>query len=148
MFCGECGAQNPDTNKFCNNCGKPLERAAGQVPAGAVFPAQQPAAAPVQQVPAAAPAGKQRNWMGGFSIVLGIVSWLAYPYLLGTAAIVLGFYSAYRISNATGKIAILSVAGIAIAAGSMVYDNFYYVLFPVDISDMSYLGSGLILHLV
>lgn len=26
MFCGECGTQNPDTNQFCRNCGKPLPR--------------------------------------------------------------------------------------------------------------------------
>jgi hypothetical protein len=26
MFCGECGAQNPDTNQFCKNCGKPLRK--------------------------------------------------------------------------------------------------------------------------
>jgi hypothetical protein len=25
MLCGECGAENPDTNQFCVNCGKPLK---------------------------------------------------------------------------------------------------------------------------
>ena len=23
-FCGRCGTQNPDENKFCSNCGAPL----------------------------------------------------------------------------------------------------------------------------
>jgi hypothetical protein len=26
MFCGVCGTENPDTNQFCNNCGKPLKK--------------------------------------------------------------------------------------------------------------------------
>jgi hypothetical protein len=25
MFCPECGEENPDVNKFCRECGKPLE---------------------------------------------------------------------------------------------------------------------------
>lgn len=24
MFCGKCGSQNPDENKFCSGCGSPL----------------------------------------------------------------------------------------------------------------------------
>ena len=49
MFCGECGAQNPDTNKFCKNCGKPLVRRqpAEQPPQIPVtYPAAQPAPVP------------------------------------------------------------------------------------------------------
>lgn len=30
LFCGECGTQNPDSNKFCNNCGKPIITNIGQ----------------------------------------------------------------------------------------------------------------------
>jgi hypothetical protein len=33
MFCGECGTLNPDTNRFCKNCGKPLGRIQPAVPA-------------------------------------------------------------------------------------------------------------------
>ena len=49
MFCGECGTQNPDTNQFCKNCGKPL-RKPGQAPA------PQPESVPVQPVAAPLPA--------------------------------------------------------------------------------------------
>src|SRR5438309_1964736 len=28
MFCNDCGANNPDTAKFCSQCGKPLLTAA------------------------------------------------------------------------------------------------------------------------
>jgi hypothetical protein len=79
--------------------------------------------------------------------VLGILCWFAYPYVLGIAALALGGYSAYRIKKATGTIALLSLLGIVIAAASMIVDSFYYVLFPVNITDMSFLGSSLILLL-
>ncbi|MDO9325853.1 MAG: zinc ribbon domain-containing protein [Methanoregula sp.] len=38
-FCGECGTLNPDTNRFCKNCGTPLRRS-------------QPSAAPAPVTPA------------------------------------------------------------------------------------------------
>lgn len=154
MFCGECGTQNPDTNSFCKNCGKPLRKAgaaaAVSAPGAPVVPAppvlQQPAGVPAVQ-PAAAPPAQPRNWLGAFSIILGVLCWFAYPYLLGIAAIALGGYSAYRIKSATGKIALLSVLGILIAAASMVVDSFYFILFPVNIMDTGFLGSSLFLLL-
>jgi zinc-ribbon domain len=45
MFCGECGTENPDTNQFCKNCGKPLKKKQLQ-PAPAVV-----TAAPPQHIP-------------------------------------------------------------------------------------------------
>lgn len=46
MFCTECGTENPDTNRFCKNCGRPLKKEhpvpppAGPVPgAGAMHTA-------------------------------------------------------------------------------------------------------------
>ena len=56
MFCGECGTQNPDTNQFCKNCGKPLVTAttcstACQIPV--TYPAAQPAPVPAVPLPAA-----------------------------------------------------------------------------------------------
>src|SRR6266571_3414857 len=42
--CATCGAQNPDTNRFCQNCGKPLAVAATQAPAPPAPPP--PVAAP------------------------------------------------------------------------------------------------------
>lgn len=33
MFCTECGTENPDTNKFCRNCGRPLKKARHITPA-------------------------------------------------------------------------------------------------------------------
>ena len=51
MFCGECGTENPDTNRFCKNCGKPLKQTRPVPAPGA--PVQAPPPAPQQGVPAA-----------------------------------------------------------------------------------------------
>ncbi|WAC04081.1 MAG: hypothetical protein OS112_06300 [Methanoregula sp.] len=89
--------------------------------------AQQPAA----QQPAAAVATKPaRNWIGIGSLILGILSWILYPYLLGFAAIIVGGYSVYTIKKTTGKIAFVAIAGVLIGLASIVTDNFYFILFP------------------
>jgi hypothetical protein len=57
MLCANCGKQNPEDSKFCENCGSPLaESTAKATPVAAAFtapppPQQQPvyAAPPVQQ---------------------------------------------------------------------------------------------------
>lgn len=49
MFCTECGTNNPDTNHFCKNCGKPLRHAHPVQPPAAPVPG--PATAPPQPFP-------------------------------------------------------------------------------------------------
>ena len=49
MYCSYCGSSNSEGNKFCLNCGKPLDgktAPAQRVPAAASAPAQAPAPAP------------------------------------------------------------------------------------------------------
>jgi hypothetical protein len=54
MFCSQCGAKNPDTNKFCTACGKPLgSPAATQVATPA--PQAAPTAPAAQVATVAAP---------------------------------------------------------------------------------------------
>jgi hypothetical protein len=90
---------------------------------------QQPATAVVQ--PAAAVAVKPaRNWAGIGSLVLGILSWLFYPYILGIAAVVIGGYSVYITKKVKGKIAFVAIVGILLGLASIVTDNFYFILFP------------------
>ena len=109
MFCGECGTQNPDTNQFCKNCGKPLARrqAAARSAAG-TGPAYQPAPVPAapQSLPAPAPAvpassrsrlqprqqhrSARWNWLGIVSMIPGILSSGILPLILGLSAILLG----------------------------------------------------------
>ncbi|MEK7831172.1 MAG: zinc ribbon domain-containing protein [Acidobacteriota bacterium] len=47
MFCPRCGLPNPDTTKFCRQCGLGLQQVTGYVASGgtAQFPQQQPASA-------------------------------------------------------------------------------------------------------
>jgi predicted lipid-binding transport protein (Tim44 family) len=140
MFCGECGARNPDTNQFCRNCGKPLARhqppvpaAAGQVPPATpsasapvlqpapvpVVPYQPPAGtAPAAPAPAAAP--KRRwNWLGIVSLLIGILSWGILTVLLAILAVVLGIISLVWFRKMTGRIGISAILGIVIAIGSL-----------------------------
>lgn len=129
MFCGECGAQNPDTNQFCRNCGKPLARrqpSAQPAPHLApvpVSPAAQPAPAPAipyqQSVaaavpnPAAAPSLKRQwNWLGIISMILGILSWVILTGIFALSAILLGIAGLVLFWRATRRIGISSIIGI------------------------------------
>jgi len=141
MFCGECGAQNPDTNQFCKNCGKPLRKpqaaqqaqqlvippaaqAAGQpVYPPVAQPAYQPAPAPAvpYQQPAAATvpavAAPKRHWniLGIISLILGIVSLVLLPLLMASGAILLGIISTLLFRRASGRIGITGILGIVLA---------------------------------
>jgi len=124
MFCGECGTQNPDTNQFCRNCGKPLLRQQ---------PAAQPAAAPVVFVPppvtdaASAPAPapgtgpkRARNWLGIVSLILGILSWGVLTVIVAIAAVLIGIVSIFLSRKATGRIGISPIIGIILGIAAIV----------------------------
>jgi hypothetical protein len=134
MFCGECGTQNPDTNQFCRNCGKPLTRRqpaaqslAQPAPVPSPYPAAQPApvapqpsvvsAAPVQ-VSATAPKRK-RNWLGILSLVLGILSWIILTGVFAMGAILIGIISFVWFRKASGKIGISSLIGIVFGIAAL-----------------------------
>ena len=50
MFCGDCGTQNPDTNAFCKNCGKPVKKPVLQGPPQQITAATANAVLPVTPV--------------------------------------------------------------------------------------------------
>jgi hypothetical protein len=154
MFCGECGTQNPDTNQFCKNCGKPLRRnqqvptqqpaAVSVQPVAAQYQAQpsyypaQPAASQPYGVPPATTAGtaqappgnKGMLVVGILSIGAGIAGFFFYPYVLGILAIVLGAVSVAGTRKKTGKIAFTAILGILIGLAAIFVNHFYFVLFP------------------
>ena len=138
MFCGECGAQNPDSNQFCRNCGKPLtQRQPATQPAAqpAPFPlvpspAAQPAPvppAPVQPpviaaAPAPAPAAvpkRTRNWLGIVSFILGILSWGIMTIIFAACAILLGIAGTFLFRKATGRIGISGIIGIVLGIAAI-----------------------------
>lgn len=129
MFCSECGTQNPDTNQFCKNCGKPLPRqkpaaqSAVPPPPVPVTPAPQPviAAAPAPSpapAPAAAPKRK-RNWLGIVSLVLGILSWVILTVIFAIGAILLGIVGTFLFRKATGRIGISGIIGIVLGIAAI-----------------------------
>jgi hypothetical protein len=117
MFCGECGTQNPETNRFCRNCGKPLKRQQtvareAAVPIAPVLPAA--------TSPAPAAAGKRRrNWAGIGSLITGILSWIILTPLFAILAVILGCVSLLLIRKNSGKIAISAFAGIILALAAI-----------------------------
>jgi len=133
MFCNECGAQNPDTNQFCRNCGKPLKHhtpaaapqaaAAPIPPRPAPAPAYQPAqAVPAAAVPAALPAAAPKrawNLLGIASLLTGILSWGILTVILAVIAILLGIVSLVLFRKKSGRIGISSVLGILLAMGAL-----------------------------
>jgi hypothetical protein len=160
MFCGECGTQNPDTNQFCKNCGKPL-RKLRQAPASqpVTVPVQPVAAPPQVQVQpvyyppppavvqppggvgeAAAPGNSSLNKgmqaLGIVGVVLGIASWFRYPYLLAIPAIVLGGVVVAKSGKKIGAVAILGALGIVIGLACIIVDIFYFTIFPTPPLDL------------
>jgi hypothetical protein len=153
MFCGECGTQNPDTNQFCKNCGKPL-RKPRQAPAAqpAAIPAPTapaPQAQPVSYPPQPAgiqppgvvadasvkpPMKKRMLLLDILSILIGAVSWFMYPYICGILAIVLGAVVLYNSKNKKGTgaiiMAILGIVGIIIGLASIIVNLFYFSFYP------------------
>jgi len=153
MFCGECGTQNPDTNQFCKNCGKPLRKPlqapAAQPAAITVLTAPAPQAQPVYYPPQPAgiqppgvvadapvkpPLKKRMLLLDILSILVGAVSWFVYPYICGIIAIVLGAVVLNKSRNKKGMgailVAILGIIGIIIGLASIVVNVFYFSFFP------------------
>jgi hypothetical protein len=137
MFCGECGAQNPDNNQFCKNCGKPLTRrqpaaqpAAQPAPIPVSYPAAQPASVPAassQPSVAAAASGpvpgavskRPENWLGIVSLVFGILSWAILTVIFGIGAILLGIAGTFLFRKATGRIGIAGIIGIVLGIAAI-----------------------------
>lgn len=123
MFCSECGTQNPDTNQFCKNCGKPLPRRQPAVQP-AVPPAQVPVAPVPRPVTAAAPAPgvapmRKRNWLGIVSLILGILSWGILTFLFAIIAVMLGIAGTFLFRKATGRVGISGIIGIVLGIAAI-----------------------------
>lgn len=118
MFCGECGTENPENNRFCRNCGKPLRKsaAAGQ-PVPAVPGPADSSPAPAPAIPA--PGKKWINWIGIAALACAVLSWGILTILLVILAVILGTISLYKTRKETGKIAISAVAAIIIALAAI-----------------------------
>jgi len=150
MFCGKCGTNNPDTNKFCKNCGRALIRLqssdvsspAAPVPVPAYPTAPPGYYAPTQpvQLSAGIPAvAKPSSNKGLFlldimSILAGAVSWFLFPFICGILAIVLGGVVLFKSKNKKGIgaiiVAILGIIGIVIGLASIIVYLFYFSFFP------------------
>lgn len=154
MFCGECGTQNPDTNQFCKNCGKPLRRpgAATVQPAVITVPPSaipqpvstpQPAAYPPVAVapagvpaPAKPPQNKAMLTLGIIGVLVGICSWFRYPYLLGILAVIFGGVVIARTENRKGTVMVIACLAILIGLSCIVVDVFYFTIFPIPHLDL------------
>ncbi len=93
---------------------------------------------PVVRQPAAAveqPAGvvtvkPARNWAGIGSLVLGILSWIFYPVLLGIIAIAAGIAGLYMAKKQKSKIPIPAIIGIVLGLLSIIINIFWLDIFP------------------
>jgi hypothetical protein len=140
MFCGECGTQNPDTNQFCKNCGKPLAKrqqapqpAAQPAPAPVTYPAArqpvpvpavpyQPPVSSAATVPATAPGvalARRWNWLGIVSVLPGILAFGILPLILGLSAILIGTAGLIFYRKTTGRIGISSIIGIVLGIAAI-----------------------------
>ncbi|MDP3564402.1 MAG: zinc ribbon domain-containing protein, partial [Methanoregula sp.] len=72
MFCGECGTENPDTNQFCKNCGKPLKKKQLQ-PIPVPVPVVVTPASPQHVAPVSGPATPKKPGSSKKFIIIGAV---------------------------------------------------------------------------
>ena len=135
MFCGECGTENPDTNRFCKNCGKALvqRQATGTPGASGGTPPAQPAPATaipeVKQPPAGSPK-PGRIWLGIVSLFVSLAAWLFYPIVIGAIAVVLGVLSLSLAKKRQAKIPVSAIAAIIIGLLAVVLNFFWLDIFP------------------
>ena len=75
MFCGECGTENPDTNRFCKICGKPLKQKQPPAPVAVpAFPVPVAAPSPASPVPAGPESGgRAKKWIIAGAIIALVV---------------------------------------------------------------------------
>jgi energy-converting hydrogenase Eha subunit A len=136
MFCGECGTENPDTNRFCKNCGNALGKppipgtavpaAAGpavQTPQAVENPARQPVTPAVEPKP-------RRIWLGIVSLLVSLVSWLFYPIVLGAVAVVLGILSLILAKKKHAKFPVSAIIAIIIGLLAVILNFFWLDIFP------------------
>lgn len=142
MFCGECGTENPDINRFCKNCGKPFRK-----PQQMQQPVAQPTPAPADYIPPPGPSppgtsqqpvvqpppqplthpvtpGVSKRWsrvkiIAVLSILFGAVSLIMAPYIAGIIGVLLGIFAVKEKEK-------LGFIGIAIAIIGMAI-NFLYI---------------------
>lgn len=146
MFCGECGTENPDTNKFCKNCGKPLRQNSAAAPAAPFAPEVSVPAPPLPGVPAAPgtatpPAAVPPGNKGLFALALigiaaAVAGWFRYPYLLGILAIVLGGVVILKSEKKKGAGFIIAVLAIIIGLACILSDLLYLMIFPPGIPSL------------
>ncbi len=126
MFCSNCGANVPDGAGFCAKCGKGVAspssaQAPAQAPGQALAQAPPPAAASPDSVVYAAPAPAQvyvaqpqTDSNALVSLILGLLSIVAFSILTGVPAIILGNNARKNIRASGGRLTGdgLAVAGI------------------------------------
>ena len=157
MFCGECGTKNPDANRFCINCGKPLKKNLNASPVAHPAPAaapEQPAASqptnpfsqqsypvPLQSttvpqapvtttLPATHLEKSPRNWFAIVSFVLALLSWVIYPIIIGFFAMGIGIFSLYAAKKKQSKIPVIAIIAVIIGLLAIVLNFLWLDIFP------------------
>jgi type IV pilus assembly protein PilA len=124
MYCTTCGQQNPETGRFCNNCGQALNPA-GTSAAGSVPPP--PSLAPTTPTDPNAPT----DGKAVASLILGILGMTFLSILAGIPAVILGHMSRANIKRSMGK---LKGEGLALAGLIMGYISFLAIPFILIIA--------------
>lgn len=131
MLCDECGTQNPDTNQFCNNCGKPLKESRMTAPVAQPAPLQvQEKQSVTSPLAPEAVIRQKRTWLGIVSLIPAIFSWIIYPILLGIVAIILGIVSIYIWKKKGTRFPASAVISIIIGLLAVVLNIFWMDIFP------------------
>ncbi len=105
MFCPDCGAENPGSNLFCEQCGASLAPdGVSSPPPVTSTPPSPPPPAPVRTPTTVSP--PDVGWFGTAGIIVALISTVVIPIIFGPIAIVLGFIGHSR-GDPRGKIAIV-----------------------------------------
>lgn len=126
MYCTTCGQQNPETSRFCNNCGQALTPMASGSSGGFAPPPPPTASPAIPTDPNASTDGKAVA-----SLILGILSMTIMSIFAGIPAVILGHMSRANIKRSMGR---LKGEGLALAGLIMGYISFLAIPFILIIA--------------
>ena len=119
---------------------EPASQPAVQPPrAGVTQPAARPSfpvppagatGAPPADQPATAAPKPPRNWAGIASLALAVLSWIAYPIVLGLAALLAGISGLYLSRKQGSRVPVTAVIGIIAGFLAIAANIFWLDLFP------------------
>lgn len=130
MFCSKCGANNPDSGRFCVGCGAPLP---GQAGVPGTSPSAMTPPIPGLAPPYAGPAETSGKAIA--SLICGICFFI---FPAAVAAIILGHLSVSEINRSAGRLRGrgMAITGLVLGYGGIFFIPFILIIAAIAIPNL------------